>query len=216
MNLLMKIAEDQISRDDARRELERRRSPIKRALKTYGGKSIVGGAVGSSIGQVVGAGNPGAINLGKMVGQIGGLANAHIVNNRAKDRARHLSDDDLKSVYRSEGVQKKASLKRTLDDALGVHRRGKEAPTEHDADVELTRRTNGTRSALRQYGLKSAVGGIAGSVAGTALGGSLEAAHVGAGIGSLAGLAHGYRTRAIAKERTKHMSDRQLDHHKGY
>jgi outer membrane lipoprotein SlyB len=213
VNALIKIArlaEKEISRDDARREIERRGSPVKRGLKTYLGKAMLGGAIGSGVGSMTGDAT--VANLAGGVGQIAGLVHAYKTNSRAAHRGRNMSDDDLDRVYHRSGVTKKASLRDLSDSFTGKHTAGQDRPTKEDADRELRRRKNGFKSGVSDYFPKSFGGSIAGGLGGAIIGGQ-KGAIIGSGAGSLAGLAHGYKSRVLSKERTKHMSNADLGAH---
>lgn len=90
--LMMKIAarnmlglnlnhEDKPDDDDLRRESERRKSPLMRALKSYGGKSIFGGP---------------------------GILHAHVQNLGAKERTRHMSDKEVDAAHRKAEAKRRS------------------------------------------------------------------------------------------------------------
>lgn len=73
--------DDEPDSEDIRRERERRKSPVKRALKTHIGKSMIGGMILPGIGGPL------------------GHVHAHLQNKGAKMRTRHMSDHDLDDAY---------------------------------------------------------------------------------------------------------------------
>lgn len=73
--------DDSPDSEDMRREIERRKSPIKRAVKTYLGKGAIAGAALPIAGAPI------------------GLIHAHLQNKGAKMRTRHMSDEELHDAY---------------------------------------------------------------------------------------------------------------------
>jgi hypothetical protein len=65
--------------DDIRREHERRKSPISRAARSFGGKAVLSTALG--------------------VGPFPGIIHAAAQNNGAKSRTRHMSDEELEAAH---------------------------------------------------------------------------------------------------------------------
>jgi hypothetical protein len=75
--------------DDIRREYERRRSPISRAVRSFGGKGLLSTALTAT--------------------PFPGFIHAAAQNNGAKSRTRHMSDEELEAAHKN---SKKPPLKK--------------------------------------------------------------------------------------------------------